>query len=137
MRKPPHSSQPPSAVAEHSRLVQRLRRRYGDWLAHLPPGAPVADSMALGYARLREHAARLARHLAATGDALADIAFTLQAGREALAEDSRCTLWITGGDGPLLAPLVRELVADSSLVVECDPGLALEALAALRPVPDR
>jgi glutamate-ammonia-ligase adenylyltransferase len=43
-------------VAEHSRLVQRLRRRYGDWLAHLPPGAPVADSMALGYARLREHA---------------------------------------------------------------------------------
>ena len=60
-----------------------------------------------------------------------------QAGREALAEDSRCTLWITGGDGPLLAPLVRELVADSSLVVECDPCLALEALAALRPVPDR
>ena len=60
-----------------------------------------------------------------------------QAGREALAEDPRCRLWITGGDGPLLAPLVRELVADSSLVVECDPALALEALAALRPGPDR
>ncbi|WP_190390673.1 type III pantothenate kinase [Cyanobium sp. FACHB-13342] len=60
-----------------------------------------------------------------------------QAGREALAEAPRCTLWLTGGDGPMLAPLVRELLADSSLVVECDPALALEALAALRPVPDR
>jgi glutamate-ammonia-ligase adenylyltransferase len=56
MRKPPHNSQPPSAVAEHSRLVQRLRRRYGDWLAYLPPGAPVADSMAVAYARQREQA---------------------------------------------------------------------------------
>ncbi len=60
-----------------------------------------------------------------------------QAGREVLAETPRCTLWITGGDGPLLTPLVRELVADSSLVVEGDSALALEALAALRPVPDR
>ena len=63
MRKPPHNTQPPTAVAEHSRLVQRLRRRYGDWLAHLPPGAPVADTMALGYARLRDFKRRFTENL--------------------------------------------------------------------------
>ncbi len=31
--------------AAHSRLVQRLRRRYADELALLPPGAPTADTM--------------------------------------------------------------------------------------------
>jgi len=28
------------AAAEHSRFVQRVRRRYGDELGLLPPGAP-------------------------------------------------------------------------------------------------
>lgn len=39
-------SQPPTApLAEHSRFVQRLRRRYADQLALLPPGPPVLESM--------------------------------------------------------------------------------------------
>ncbi len=60
-----------------------------------------------------------------------------QAGREVLMAEPRCSLWITGGDGPLLAPLVRELLAGSSLSVHLAPALALEALAVLRPGLDR
>ena len=56
MSEPLPLATPLTALAAHSRLVQRLRRRYGDWLAHLPPGAPVADGMAVAYARLREQA---------------------------------------------------------------------------------
>ena len=56
MSEPLPPATPLTALAAHSRLVQRLRRRYGDWLAHLPPGAPVADGMAVAYARLREQA---------------------------------------------------------------------------------
>jgi type III pantothenate kinase len=56
-----------------------------------------------------------------------------QAGRELMLADPRCSLWITGGDGPLLAPLVQELLAGSSLPVHLAPALALEALALLRP----
>jgi glutamate-ammonia-ligase adenylyltransferase len=47
MSEPLPPATPLTALAAHSRLVQRLRRRYGDWLAHLPPGAPVADSMSM------------------------------------------------------------------------------------------
>ena len=32
-----------SASADHSRFVQRIRRRYGDELALLPPGLPRAQ----------------------------------------------------------------------------------------------
>lgn len=41
--------------------------------------------------------------------------------------DARRRLWLTGGDGEALAPLLRE----QGLVVELAPDLALEALAAL------
>jgi glutamate-ammonia-ligase adenylyltransferase len=34
----------PSASATHSRLVQRLRRRYADELPLLPPGVPTLAS---------------------------------------------------------------------------------------------
>ena len=40
--------------ASHSRLVQRLRRRYEDELPLLPPGAPTQDSMAACLAALAE-----------------------------------------------------------------------------------
>ena len=40
--------------ASHSRLVQRLRRRYEDELPLLPPGAPTHDSMAACLAALAE-----------------------------------------------------------------------------------
>jgi type III pantothenate kinase len=60
-----------------------------------------------------------------------------QAAREAVRESPHCRLWITGGDGELLLPLVRELLVESSLEVQLAPSLALEALAALRPGLDR
>jgi len=40
--------------ASHSRFVQRVRRRYADELALLPPGAPVHASMRVCLARLSE-----------------------------------------------------------------------------------
>ncbi|MBL0421192.1 bifunctional [glutamate--ammonia ligase]-adenylyl-L-tyrosine phosphorylase/[glutamate--ammonia-ligase] adenylyltransferase [Ramlibacter sp. AW1] len=43
------SSQP---LSGHSRLVQRLRRRYGDDLGLLPPGAPVRESFRIAFERL-------------------------------------------------------------------------------------
>ena len=39
-------------AALHSRLVQRLRRRYADELALLPPGPPTAQSLRQGLDRL-------------------------------------------------------------------------------------
>ncbi|MEX0588613.1 MAG: type III pantothenate kinase [Cyanobium sp.] len=78
----------------------------------------------------------------ATGEAMAIgvvrglAAAVAQAGHEARAEYPGCRLWITGGDGLLLAPLVRELLVGSSLEVELAPTLALEALALLRPGQD-
>lgn len=60
-----------------------------------------------------------------------------QAALEAVAEAPRCRLWITGGDGELLLPLVRELLVERDLQVQPAPALVLEALAALRPDPGR
>ncbi len=54
------ASQAPAASADHSRFVQRIRRRYGDELKALPPGLPV-DSV------MRE----LVAHLQQTGRPLA------------------------------------------------------------------
>ncbi|RYF76543.1 MAG: bifunctional [glutamate--ammonia ligase]-adenylyl-L-tyrosine phosphorylase/[glutamate--ammonia-ligase] adenylyltransferase [Comamonadaceae bacterium] len=50
---------PPAAVPQvrpssHSRFVQRLRRRYADVFALLPPGAPRRVHMEAAYAALRE-----------------------------------------------------------------------------------
>lgn len=59
------------------------------------------------------------------------------AAREAVAESPRCRIWLTGGDGELLLPLVRELLMESALEVQLAPGLVIEGLAVLRPGPDR
>jgi type III pantothenate kinase len=59
-----------------------------------------------------------------------------QAGREAQISWPCCSLWLTGGDGALLAPLLRQLLA-REMPVQLAPALALEALAALRPGQDR
>jgi [glutamine synthetase] adenylyltransferase / [glutamine synthetase]-adenylyl-L-tyrosine phosphorylase len=59
----------PLAHAEHSRFVQRIRRRYGDALALLPPGAPDSAAMVQLILTLRQSghdlasALRVARHL--------------------------------------------------------------------------
>lgn len=58
------------------------------------------------------------------------------AGLEAQTSCPGCTFWLTGGDGPLLKPLLQQLLV-SSMPLQLAPDLALEALAALRPGPDR
>ncbi|MDA0717320.1 MAG: type III pantothenate kinase [Cyanobacteria bacterium] len=58
------------------------------------------------------------------------------AGREAQTSCPGCGLWLTGGDGPLLKPLLLELLF-GAMPLQLAPDLALEALAALRPGPDR
>ena len=52
-----HPETPPAArstASEHSRHVQRVRRRYGELLGLLPEGPPERERMAQCYARLRE-----------------------------------------------------------------------------------
>ena len=41
-------------LATHSRFVQRLQRRYADWLPLLPPGVPSRDSLTATCTALRE-----------------------------------------------------------------------------------
>ena len=60
-----------------------------------------------------------------------------QAARDAWAEDPRCSLWLTGGDGALLAPLVQGLLGGGAVRLLAGAQLALEALAELRPAPGR
>jgi glutamate-ammonia-ligase adenylyltransferase len=43
-------------LSSHSRFVQRLRRRYADWLPLLPEGPPVHATLAAAYAAVRERA---------------------------------------------------------------------------------
>ncbi len=43
-------------LSSHSRFVQRLRRRYADWLPLLPEGPPVHATLASAYAAVRERA---------------------------------------------------------------------------------
>ncbi len=58
-----------SARADHSRFVQRVRRRYGDELALLPPGPPTHQTLADALQALRargyalDAALRVLRHL--------------------------------------------------------------------------
>ena len=58
-----------SARADHSRFVQRVRRRYDGERALLPPGAPTADTLRTALGALRERgyaldaALRVLRHL--------------------------------------------------------------------------
>ena len=58
------------------------------------------------------------------------------AGRDAQTSCPGCSFWLTGGDGPLLKPLLQQLLV-SAMPLKLAPDLALEALAALRPGPDR
>ena len=44
----------PPALAAHSRFVQRLQRRYADWLDWLPAGAPNRERLTQTLAQLRE-----------------------------------------------------------------------------------
>jgi [glutamine synthetase] adenylyltransferase / [glutamine synthetase]-adenylyl-L-tyrosine phosphorylase len=68
-----------AARAEHSRFVQRVRRRYGDTMALLAPGAPDAASIGMLIATLigRGHALpaalRIARHLVIERLAVIDV----------------------------------------------------------------
>ena len=48
-------NQPPFALAERSRLVQRLRRRYEQYLPLLPSGAPTPEHMARCLQQLQSH----------------------------------------------------------------------------------
>ncbi len=41
-------------LATHSRFVQRLQRRYADWLPLLPPGVPTRDGLSATCSTLRE-----------------------------------------------------------------------------------
>lgn len=56
---------------------------------------------------------------------------------EARQHEPHCALVLTGGDGAALAPLLSRLVAAAPGPLRLQPQLALEALAALRPGPDR
>jgi type III pantothenate kinase len=57
----------------------------------------------------------------------------VQATREAAAEEPGVRMVITGGDGPLLCPLLRRELAAASIPWDHRPGLCLEALVRLRP----
>ena len=50
---------PVGADAQHSRLVQRLRRRYADLMSVLPPGPPVRDTMEQALWLLRDRLGEL------------------------------------------------------------------------------
>src|SRR5437763_4731944 len=69
----------PSATADHSRFVQRVRRRYAAELALLPPGLPRRDGIVALIERLRDggrplaSALRVARHLVLERLAVLDI----------------------------------------------------------------
>ncbi len=71
---------PATALASHSRYVQRIRRRYAAELALLPPGAPDAAAITALVLRLRDTTARdlpsalrVARHLVIERLAVLDI----------------------------------------------------------------
>ena len=69
----------PPARADHSRFVQRVRRRWGGWLSLLPPGAPDAAGIDALVQRLLDtgcdlpSALRVARHLVIERLAVLDV----------------------------------------------------------------
>jgi glutamate-ammonia-ligase adenylyltransferase len=75
----PAAADSPIALAEHSRFVQRVRRRYAAELALLPPGLPRRDCIAALIDRLQADgrplasALRVARHLVLERLAVLDI----------------------------------------------------------------
>ncbi|MBB4842866.1 glutamate-ammonia-ligase adenylyltransferase [Paucibacter oligotrophus] len=87
---PPIPASPPPALAEHSRFVQRVRRRYAAELGLLPPGQPDREAIASLIARLQTQgkplaaALRVARHLVLERLAVLDV--EAQAPMEAITE---------------------------------------------------
>ncbi len=75
----PSLALPVSAAADHSRFVQRVRRRWPAELALLPPGAPGFDAITALVQRLRQagrdlpSALRVARHLVLERLAVLDV----------------------------------------------------------------
>src|SRR5690349_11386218 len=75
----PELPSPQAATADHSRFVQRVRRRYAHELPLLPPGLPRRDGIVELIERLREggrglpSALRVARHLVLERLAVLDI----------------------------------------------------------------
>lgn len=75
----PAASPARGALAEHSRFVQRVRRRYADELSLLPPGLPDTDLIGalidtlLARGRALPSAMRVARHLVLERLAVLDI----------------------------------------------------------------
>ena len=51
----------PQAGADHSRFVQRVRRRYAAELPLLPPGAPVRETLQTGLNALLATASIISR----------------------------------------------------------------------------
>jgi [glutamine synthetase] adenylyltransferase / [glutamine synthetase]-adenylyl-L-tyrosine phosphorylase len=111
----------PAALAEHSRFVQRVRRRYADELACLQPGVPTRDTLLAGLHTLRERglampaALRVLRHL--TLERLAVLDCEQRAPLDAvtgavtslaeIALDAACTLAFADLDALHGAPLVE------------------------------
>ncbi|MFO0136540.1 MAG: type III pantothenate kinase [Cyanobacteriota bacterium] len=65
------------------------------------------------------------------GLAAAIVAATLECEQDGL------RLVLTGGDAPILKPLIGPSLARSGIPLEHEPDLCLAALAALRPLPER
>jgi len=100
------------------------------WVGKAPPRLwPEETAAAMGAGVMRGLAAAIAAAAAEAAEAALD------------AGTGTHTVLITGGDGPALAPLVASLLAGPiggpgglPIAVELVPELALEALAALRPL---
>jgi len=116
-------------AADHSRFVQRVRRRYADELGCLPDGAPVLATMQTCLARLRERglalpaALRVLRQLVLErlavldceqGAPLADITRAVTELAE-LALDNACALAFAELDGLYGAPQAPDAAAPGGL----------------------
>jgi glutamate-ammonia-ligase adenylyltransferase len=84
----PTNEQVSANLASYSRFVQRLQRRYADWLPLLPPGAPTRNSLSETFAALQDKgldtgaALRVLRQL--TMERLVQLDCTLQAPLQAI-----------------------------------------------------
>ena len=134
---PSVSAAPAPALAEHSRFVQRIRRRYADELACLPPGAPTHATLRPALTSLRERgldmpsALRVLRQLVLERLAVLDCEQQTPLGvitrsmteLAELALDAACTLaWadLDATYGAPIADLARESTFNS--LADADPA---------------
>ena len=82
----------PPARAAHSRFVQRIRRRYGDLLAHLAPGLPDASAMRQTLAGLQAGGRDLGSALRVTRQLVLERLAVLDIERAACLEDVTHTM---------------------------------------------